>query len=342
MPRALSLPMPRTRCGAQPAIPIPRPALPPGTGPRRKQPTSDLLPNVNSNTTPSTPTSLRTYIRCKKPRPALQKELPEHVLPPLPQPRPPRPHLRSPTAPHAGTHHAPDRRAHALLRLHRPRLPARLRTLPLGPHPGTRRRPDRRPPHPLREPRRSPPRAAPRRPPRTPPAALRPPQIRRDESDRSAELLQGGVAVDRYGARYPKADRLHPPTPEETEQMQQPTPAPEDPDPDQPSPSFPNPPERNRTPPTGTKSSRPPPKPKPLNPIPPEQNRTQPNRHPPQTLPRTALPPIPPKNQPHPNSNTPSTRSTDSSRTPSATETGSTTTPSTTPGTPNAKKPCAS
>ncbi|MYD73380.1 MAG: hypothetical protein F4Y11_03750, partial [Chloroflexi bacterium] len=25
------------------------------------------------------------------------------------------------------------------------------------------------------------------------------PQIRRDESDRSAELLQGGVAVDRYG-----------------------------------------------------------------------------------------------------------------------------------------------
>ncbi|MCY3569810.1 MAG: hypothetical protein OXH19_00535 [Chloroflexi bacterium] len=60
------------------------------------------------------------------------------------------------------------------------------------------------------------------------------PQIRRDESDRSAELLQGGVAVDRYGARYPKADRLHPPTPEETEQMQQPAPASEAPDPDQP------------------------------------------------------------------------------------------------------------
>ena len=59
------------------------------------------------------------------------------------------------------------------------------------------------------------------------------PQIHRDESDRSAELLQGGVAVDRYGARYPKADRLHPPTPEETEQMQQPTTT-EDPDPDQP------------------------------------------------------------------------------------------------------------
>ena len=73
------------------------------------------------------------------------------------------------------------------------------------------------------------------------------PQIRRDESDRSAELLQGGVAVDRYGARYPKADRLHPPTPEETEQMQQPTPAPKTPTPTNPSPSSPNPPERNRT-----------------------------------------------------------------------------------------------
>ena len=67
------------------------------------------------------------------------------------------------------------------------------------------------------------------------------PQIRRDESDRSAELLQGGVAVDRYGARYPKADRLHPPTPEETEQMQQPMPAPEPPDPDQPLAFIPEP-----------------------------------------------------------------------------------------------------
>lgn len=67
------------------------------------------------------------------------------------------------------------------------------------------------------------------------------PQIRRDESDRSAELLQGGVAVDRYGARYPKADRLHPPTPEETEQMQQPMPAPEGADPDQPLAFIPEP-----------------------------------------------------------------------------------------------------
>ena len=60
------------------------------------------------------------------------------------------------------------------------------------------------------------------------------PQIRRDESDRSVELLQAGVAVDRYGTRYPQPDRLHAPTPEETEQIQQPTPAPEAPDPDQP------------------------------------------------------------------------------------------------------------
>ena len=67
------------------------------------------------------------------------------------------------------------------------------------------------------------------------------PQIRRDESDRSAELLQGGVAVDRYGARYPKADRLHPPTPEETEQINQPTPAAEAPDPDQPLAFIPEP-----------------------------------------------------------------------------------------------------
>ena len=83
------------------------------------------------------------------------------------------------------------------------------------------------------------------------------PQIRRDESDRSAELLQGGVAVDRYGARYPKADRLHPPTPEEAEQMQQPAPAPENPDPDQPLAFIPEP---SRTPPNATEQGlRPPP-----------------------------------------------------------------------------------
>ncbi len=82
------------------------------------------------------------------------------------------------------------------------------------------------------------------------------PQIRRDESDRSAELLQGGVAVDRYGARYPKAHRLHPPTPEETQQMQQPTPAPEEPDPDQPLAFIPEP---TRTEPNATEPSALPP-----------------------------------------------------------------------------------
>ncbi len=75
------------------------------------------------------------------------------------------------------------------------------------------------------------------------------PQICRAESDRSAELLQGGVAVDRYGARYPKADRLHPPTPEEAEQMQQSTPTPDDPDLDQPLAFIPEP---SRTEPNAT------------------------------------------------------------------------------------------
>ncbi|MDE2891703.1 MAG: hypothetical protein OXN86_04270 [Chloroflexota bacterium] len=67
------------------------------------------------------------------------------------------------------------------------------------------------------------------------------PQIRRDESDRSVELLQTGVAVDRYGRRYAKADRLHPPTPEETDQMQQPAPPAQDLDPDQPLAFLPEP-----------------------------------------------------------------------------------------------------
>ncbi|MDE2745261.1 MAG: hypothetical protein OXI41_04640 [Chloroflexota bacterium] len=83
------------------------------------------------------------------------------------------------------------------------------------------------------------------------------PQIRRDESDRSFELLQGGVTVDRYGARYPKADRLHPPTPEEDEQIQQPAPTPEPPDPDQPLAFIPEP---TRTTPNATEPGlRPPP-----------------------------------------------------------------------------------
>ena len=75
------------------------------------------------------------------------------------------------------------------------------------------------------------------------------PQIRRDESDRSVELLQTGVAVDRYGKRYTKTDRLHPPTPEETEQMQQAGPPAQDLDPDQPLAFVPEP---SRTEPNAT------------------------------------------------------------------------------------------
>lgn len=75
------------------------------------------------------------------------------------------------------------------------------------------------------------------------------PHIRRDESDRSVELLQTGVAVDRYGKRYTKTDRLHPPTPEETEQMQQPGPPAQDLDPDQPLAFLPEP---SRTEPNAT------------------------------------------------------------------------------------------
>ena len=67
------------------------------------------------------------------------------------------------------------------------------------------------------------------------------PQIRRDESDRSVELLQTGIAVDRYGNRFAKTDRLHPPTPEETEQMQQAGPPAQDLDPDQPLAFLPEP-----------------------------------------------------------------------------------------------------
>ena len=84
------------------------------------------------------------------------------------------------------------------------------------------------------------------------------PQISRAESDRSAELLQGGVAIDRYGARYPKADRMHPPTPEETEQINQPTPTPEVPDPDQPLAFIPEP---TRTQPNATEHEIEPPAP---------------------------------------------------------------------------------
>ena len=193
------------------------------------------------------------------------------------------------------------------------------------------------------------------------------PQFHRDESDRSAELLQGGVAVDRYGARYPKADRLHPPSPEETEQMQQPTTT-EHPDPDQPlafipetgpdqtsQPAPANPQERTNAldplspPRSGGRCRRqrgapsnPRPDRNPNQPNPAEQNRTTPNSNPTQTQPRTPLPPIPTPIHAHPNCNRPSTTSNDSSRTSSAPETGSRTTPNTTPTTPSANEPSAS
>ncbi len=61
------------------------------------------------------------------------------------------------------------------------------------------------------------------------------PKIRRDESERTQELVQGGVSVDRYGQRYPRPERFFPPTPEEIEQINQPHANPEtELDPDQP------------------------------------------------------------------------------------------------------------
>ncbi len=60
------------------------------------------------------------------------------------------------------------------------------------------------------------------------------PHIRRDESERTQELVQGGVSVDRYGQRYPRPERFFPPTPEEIEQINQPHAEPNaDLDPDQ-------------------------------------------------------------------------------------------------------------
>ena len=176
------------------------------------------------------------------------------------------------------------------------------------------------------------------------------PQIRRDESERSVELLQGGVA--------------NPPRP------------PNPPIPTNPSPSSPNqdrirqhnlrkpilrskptpaipflPPLRGGKPAPhlmrGCRRQRgaprnPRPVPYPKQAIPTEHNRTTPNRNPPQTQPRTAHPPIPTKNHPRPNANRPSTRSSENSRRSSDTETGSRTTPNTTPTTPSASEPSAS
>ena len=61
------------------------------------------------------------------------------------------------------------------------------------------------------------------------------PKIRRDEAERTQELVQGGVSVDRYGQRYPRPERFFPPTPEEIQQIEAPPAEPNaDLDPDQP------------------------------------------------------------------------------------------------------------
>ena len=62
------------------------------------------------------------------------------------------------------------------------------------------------------------------------------PQIRRDEDDRVRELTQGGVSVDRYGNRYPAPNRIYPPTPQETAELERNAqlPAQTELDPDQP------------------------------------------------------------------------------------------------------------
>ncbi len=61
------------------------------------------------------------------------------------------------------------------------------------------------------------------------------PKIRRDESERTQELVQGGVSVDRYGQRYPRPEHFFPPTPEEIQQIEAPPAEPNaDLDPDQP------------------------------------------------------------------------------------------------------------
>lgn len=44
--------------------------------------------------------------------------------------------------------------------------------------------------------------------------------IHRDETIRTEEILQPGLAVDRYGVRYPKPNHTYPPTPEELAQEQ--------------------------------------------------------------------------------------------------------------------------
>ena len=47
------------------------------------------------------------------------------------------------------------------------------------------------------------------------------PRIRREESDRTLELVSGGVSVDNYGNRYPIPARFFPPTAEEQQATEQ-------------------------------------------------------------------------------------------------------------------------
>ena len=86
------------------------------------------------------------------------------------------------------------------------------------------------------------------------------PAIRRDESERTADILRSGVAVDRYGQRFTKPDRLYPTTPEEEaqiEQLAQREPPHSQPEPDQPLALLPN---SSRTEPnTPEQDLRPPP-----------------------------------------------------------------------------------
>ena len=179
------------------------------------------------------------------------------------------------------------------------------------------------------------------------------PDMRRDEDDRTIELTNGSVHVDRYGNRYPVPNRMFPPTEAEQRQsMEPPAKLPAGrPSPDVPlhCPPIPMPTasranqRRPRLRTLQPNQSRPPRPPKPAQF---ERNRTKPSKNPPQIQPRTGHPPIPtkipanmPPTRPSRPSRRPSNGSTGSSNDTTSTETGSKTSPRTTPGTQNAKEP---